>query len=520
LTVLAVSLEKNKQMPKRAANPLFDLGHGQRTAPIVRPHSVDKIDPMRLLVPWIVVVVLAVSSAIADTIVLKNGRRIVAENVTEDGSHVSYQTPAGQMSIPKSAVARIEHDDFTYSSAAAASAEPPVSAPQVEPVRGYEDVAARAVHGDSIDYAYIAGLETDGRSGGATAVARIAAAHHAAAQFLVSKGDTDAAIQQYRQALVFAPENTGLLLNLAVLYLRESQFTAALDPLERARRVSPDSADVAKLMGWAYYGANKMNEAIEAWTHAERLRPDPEVEQALAKAQRDRAEEESYREGETAHFDLKYYGGAAPDLAREILRALEDDFRDLESQLDYTPVESIPVILYTEQGFADITRAPGWVGALNDGRLRIPVQGLTRVTPELAHVLKHELTHSFVGQKSHNRAPTWLQEGTAQWMEGRRSSADAGALMDAAGRGLTPSLGAMDGSWMGLSGNAAAFAYAWSLAVVESIIDAGGVADISRLLDRLASAPSAEIALKESLHLTYDDLNQQTIAYLKRAYLR
>ena len=459
---------------------------------------------------------LAVSSAAADTIVLKNGRRIIADNVTEDASHVTYQTPAGQMSIPKSMVARVEHDDFTYRSAAPASAEPLVSAPQMEPVRGYEDVAARAVHGDSVDYAYIAQLETDSRSGGSAEVAKVAAAHHAAAQFLVGKGDTDAAIQQYRQALVFAPENTGLLLNLAILYLRESQFTAALDPLERARRVSPDSADVPKLMGWAYYGANKMKEAIEAWTRAEHLRPDPEVEQALAKAQRDQAEEESYREGETAHFDLKYYGGAAPDLARELLRVLEEDFRDLESQLDYTPVEAIPVILYTEQGFADITRAPGWVGALNDGRLRIPVQGLTHVTPELARVL----THSFVGQKSHNRAPTWLQEGVAQWMEGRRSSSDASALMERAGRGLVPSLGAMDGSWMGLSSDAAAFAYAWSLAVVESIIDAGGVTDISRLLDQLASAPSAEIAVKETLRLSYDDLNQQTMAYLKRAYLR
>ncbi|HXX19031.1 MAG TPA: tetratricopeptide repeat protein [Candidatus Acidoferrum sp.] len=462
----------------------------------------------------------AVSSAAADTIVLKNGRRIVAENVSDDGARVTYQTPAGQLSIPKSIVARIEHDDFVYSPASSAASEPPVSAPQVEPVRGYEDVAARAVHGDAVDFAYLAQLDTDARSGSATDIAKVAAAHHAAAQFLLGKGDTDAAIQQYRQALVFAPQNVGLLLNLAVLYLRQSQFTAALDPLERARRAAPDSADVAKLTGWAYYGANKMDQAIAEWHRAEGLRPDPEVEQALAKAERDKSEEDSYREGETSHFDLKYYGGAAPDLARGILRALEEDFDDLDSQLDYTPPERIAVILYTEQAFGDITRAPGWVGALNDGRLRIPVQGLTRVTPELARVLKHELTHSFVGQKSHNRAPTWLQEGVAQWMEGRRSSSDAGVLLDAAGQGMAPQLAAMGGSWMGLSGNSAAFAYAWSLAVVESIIDAGGVSDISRLLDRIATSASVEDALKETLHLSYDELNQQTVAYLKRDYLR
>ena len=464
---------------------------------------------------------LAVSaSAAADTIVLKNGRRIVAENVTDDGARVTYETPAGQLAIPKSIVERIEHDDFVYSPASSVSSQPPVSAPKVEPVRGYEDVAARAVHDDAVDYSYIAQLETDARSGATIAVAKVAAAHHAAAQFLANKGDTDAAIQQYRQALVFAPQNVGLLLNLAVLYLRESQFTGALDPLDRARRAAPDSADVAKLTGWAYYGANKIDQAIAEWQRAERLRPDPEVEQALEKAERDKSEEESYREGETIHFDLKYYGGAAPDLAHGILRVLEDDFRDLESQLDYTPPEKIAVILYTEQAFADITRAPGWVGALNDGRLRIPVHGLTTVTPELARVLKHELTHSFVGQKSHNRAPTWLQEGVAQWMEGRRCAADAGALINAAAQGMAPQLGAMGGSWMGLSGNAAAFAYAWSLAVVESIIDEGGVSDISRLLDRIGTESSVEDALRETLHLSYDDLNQQTIAYLKRAYLR
>jgi predicted negative regulator of RcsB-dependent stress response len=467
---------------------------------------------------------LAVSSAAADTIVLKNGRRIMASSVTEETDRVSYETPAGRMSIPKSIVARIEHDDFTYSSAAKADSQPPISAPQVEPVRGYEEIAHLAIHDDSIDFAYIARLESDARSGSSEATAKVTAAHYAAAQFLVGKGDTDAAIDHYRQALVFAPNHVGLLLNLAVLYLRQSQFTSALDPLEHARRIDgepgPDAANIAKLMGWAYYGSNKMDKAVEEWKRAEKIRPDPEVEQALEKAERDKAEEESYREGETAHFSLKYYGGAAPDLARGILRALEDDFRDLESQLDYTPPEQISVILYTGQAFADITRAPSWVGALNDGRLRIPVQGLDAVTPELAHVLKHELTHSFITQKSRGRAPTWLQEGLAQWMEGRRSSSTASGLVAAASQGGATSLASLEGSWMGLPSDLAGFAYAWSLAVVESMIQAGGVGDLSRLLDRIATAPSTEAAVRETLHSDYSDLEQQAVTYLKREYLR
>ena len=47
------------------------------------------------------------------------------------------------------------------------------------------------------------------------------------------------------------------------------------------------------------------------------------------------------------------------------------------------------------------------------------------MTPELSRVLKHELTHSFVGQKTRGHAPTWIQEGLAQWMEGKRSGDSA-----------------------------------------------------------------------------------------------
>jgi tetratricopeptide (TPR) repeat protein len=467
------------------------------------------------------VLLLAVSSAAADTILLKNGRRIIASNVVEDGDHVRYETPAGQMSIPKSIVARIDRDNLGYSSAASAAASiPPVSAPEIDPLRGTEDISHLVVHDDSIDFAYIAQLETAARTGGSSSVDKAAAAHYVAAQFLVGKGDTSTAIDHYRQALSFEPDSVPLLLNLAVLYLRQSQFTNALEPLERARHITPDSADVAKLMGWAYYGSNKMDQAVLEWKRSQRLHPDADVEHALQKAERDKAEEESYREGETAHFALKYNGSATPDLAHGILHVLEDDFHELESQLDYTPPEPIGVILYTEQSFADITRAPSWAGAINDGRIRIPVQGLTSVTPELARVLKHELTHSFIGQKSHNRAPTWLQEGTAQYMEGRRSTESAGALLNAASQGGVPTLPSLEGSWLNLSGSSASIAYAWSLAAVESIVQTGGIGDVSRLLDAIATAPSTETALRDSLHSDYADLQQQTITLLRHEDLR
>lgn len=456
----------------------------------------------------------------ADTIVLKNGRKIVASSVSESGGKITYQTPAGEMSIPQSIVDHVDKDDLNYTSAAANAAKSAAATVHVDatPASGYDSVAALAVHDDAIDYRYLARLDNQARGGDVIDIDKDSAAHHAAAQFLAAGGSTNSAIEQYRQALIFAPQNTGLLLNLAVLYLRQSQFTQALDTLELARRVARDSADVDKLEGWAYYGANKLDQAVAEWQLAQKLRPDVDVAQALKKAERDKSEEESYREGETAHFDLKYSGGATPELAAAILAAIESDFSDIQSQLDYTPPEQIGVILYTNQAFADITRAPGWVGALNDGRIRVPVQGLTSVTPELAHVLKHELTHSFVGQKTRQRAPTWLQEGIAQYMEGLRSGSSAAALLQAANQGQTPHFGELETSWMSLPNDSAAYAYAWSLAAVESIVDAGGMSDISSLLDRVAADSSTEEAVEDSLHENYSDLAAQTVQYLQRRY--
>lgn len=474
---------------------------------------------MRRVAGLAIFVLVAVSSAGADTIVLKNGRHIIGSNVTETADRVSYETPAGTLSLPRSIVERIVRDDRSPSGFGPSEA-PPVSAPRLDVGEGFAELADRVVRGGSVDNALLATLENDARGRSPEAIAKVAAAHHAAAQFLVAKGQLDAAANQYKRALIFAPENVPLLLNLAVLDLRQSQYTAAMDPLARARRLEPESADVAKLLGWAYSGANKLDQAVEEWNRALKLRPDPEVSSALAKAKQDRDEEASYREGETAHFSVKYSGSAAPDLARGILRTLEEHYRDLQSQLDFSPPEPIAVILYTNQAFADITRAPGWAGALNDGRIRIPVQGLSSVTGEMSHILKHELTHSFITQKTHGRCPTWLQEGLAQFLEGRRSRDAASTLIDVYEHNSAPSFAQMEGSWMALSGDGAAFAYAWSLAAVEAIVYGNGMSDISRLLDHVSTDASTEAALIASLRMDYAELAHQTSAYLHRNYAR
>jgi len=466
-------------------------------------------------------VLMLAGAARADKIVLKNGRKIIASNVVEDGDKIRYETSAGQLALPKSIVDHIEKGGLVpmMGSPAAAAAsldlEPAESAATV----GESEIDKSAVHDGTVDRNYINHLESGAAAGGAQAI-QAARAHHAASRLEMVKGDLEHALADARAAVFYAPEDPAMLLELAYVYLRRSEFKQSLEYLERAKRYAPKNPDVYKLEGWTYYGLNRPDQAATEWKKSLTLRADPEVQAALEKAIRDKAEEENYRENESAHFQLKYNGAAEPGLAREVLHTLEGHYQQIESELNFSPPDPIGVVLYTEQGFADITRAPGWVGALNDGRIRVPVQGLTGVDSELSRILRHELTHSFIQQKTHSRAPTWLQEGMAQWMEGKRSDENAAVLLQVYDAGQAAPLGQLEGSWMRLPGPMASYAYAWALANIEYIVQTQGMGDIERILDRLATGTATEQAVREVLHDNYDDLMKATAEYLKKNYVR
>jgi tetratricopeptide (TPR) repeat protein len=468
------------------------------------------------------VLLLVATQARADKIVLKNGRKILAYNVVEVGDKIQYETSAGTLTIPKSIVDHIEKGGLTaiLESPAAAAASLNIAPPEVETTAVTAAIDQAVVHEGSIDRGYIAGLESEARGGGTSASERAGLAHHAAAQFELAHGDLQHALSDELTALKYQPEQATFLMSMAYVHLRRSEFKQALEYLERAKRVAPKNADVYKLAGWAYSGMNRPDQAVAEWKKALELRPDADTLAALEKAKRDKQEEENYKENESAHFQLKYNGAAAPALAREVLRTLEGHYEQIESQLNYSPPEPIGVILYTQQGFADITRAPGWVGALNDGRIRVPVQGLSGVDSELSRVLRHELTHSFIQQKTHGRAPTWIQEGMAQWMEGKRSDENAAVLIQIYDAGQAAPLGRLEGSWMGLSGDVARYSYAWALANVEYIVETQGMGDMERILDRLAAESETEAALKEVLRDDYEELMKATEEYLKKNYGR
>ena len=463
---------------------------------------------------------LCAGAAHADTVVLTSGRRVVVQSASRENGKVVCETAAGTLVFSESAVLRIETGGAGPQTAAARNPQADdlkIGLPAKDLSAGEAAAADAVVHGGAIDMKALEEADSAASGGTPQDLARAIGAEMAASRFEFEHNELAAALAHAERALDFAPEQVPLLLNVAYLHLRRGEYADSVEFLERAKKNAPDSVDAARLTGWADYGLNKLPEAVAEWKRAQQMAPDPQVAQVLAKAEHESEAESGFRESHSAHFELRFYGNAVSDLAFAMQTVFEEDFTQISSVLNYQPGQPISVLLYTDQAFADITRAPAWAGAINDGKIRIPVQGLQTVTPQLAAVMKHELTHSFLTAMTHGRAPIWLQEGLAQWMEGKRSEESANKLLAIYDAHQEPSLAVLSDSWMQLPTDVATNAYAWSLAVVEAF-QVGGPDDLNRVLALLGSDVPAETAFRQVFRMSYADLISGAADYLRQTY--
>jgi len=274
-------------------------------------------------------------------------------------------------------------------------------------------------------------------------------------------------------------------------------------------------------MGVAYFAADRTREAIPLLKAALAIRPDPTIERLLGKAERELTAESDYTQRETSHFTLRYEGHTVSDgLSRSILDTLESHYDDLVRELGVTPRSNIAVILYTERAFVDVTQSPEWTAALNDGKIRVPIDGVSSMSATLSRVLRHELAHSFISQASRGRCPQWLHEGIAQYVEPRRLGANGRLLAQLFSEQKQVPLNALEGSFMSFSGQQAAVAYAESLAAAEFISQTYGMSDLRLILERMGQGASTEGALRATIHSGYAQFELELGKYLQDHYGR
>jgi tetratricopeptide (TPR) repeat protein len=458
----------------------------------------------------LICVLLLAVPATAETIVLKNGRKIFADTVRENGLKVEYTVGEDTYAISKSSVQRID----TGGTPIVTRSEP---APEVKVGLGTltldADLMSRLVKDGKLDTELLAAVIREGPP------ERAAGANVFVALHLRSAGKLDEALRYMMQARSILPQNGIVAVNYAAVLTELHRYNEATSAAEEAVRVAPQLGASHAILGYCDYQLGRLAEAVRELKKSLEIERDAQVEELLAKVERELAAESKFSEESSSHFALKYEGGQAPaPFRRQMLEVLERHYNDLEHDLDYSPRSPIQVVLYTQQQFFDLTKAPQWTGALNDGKLRIPINGLQQVDSNLSRVLKHELAHSFINLASNGRAPTWLNEGIAQLEEPQSIARDGKRLASLYSSGHNIPLNQLETSFTRFSEAEAAVAYAQSLASAEYIREVYGISSLSLMLKRLAEGQSNETALRSAVHSGYAEFDRELSLWLTKNY--
>jgi tetratricopeptide (TPR) repeat protein len=463
----------------------------------------------------------------AETIYLKSGISLSVTRTQEKDGQILYWVGGDQYSISKDAVAKIEAGDAPVSRGGYAG---PISGSGVQDLTRREsspspthdkvnlqapagpkqndaywtELRKRITTADTIDDQRLAEIEIQNNNH------TTADAFYFAAVTAMKNSDPAKASGYLEHAIRAMPDRSDLLQWHALTLAAQGRYPDAANELERANALQPDSPELLRMLGSARYNADRVGDAIAAWKRAQQLAPDSVIATRLHRAERELEVEENSRRRESRHFTLHYQGDrTSPELQQQILATLESTYQDISRQLSFEPAGNIIVILYTKTEFMDITQAPAWASALNDGKLRIPIGGISTVDTEVERNLRHELTHSFVHWLSKGHCPTWLNEGLAELMEPRSAGMYARELGPLFLERKAIPFSALQYSFTRFSAMQAEIAYAESLAATEYLRDRYGMFEITRMLQSIASGVGPETALTNSTGMDYDTLAQR-----------
>lgn len=122
----------------------------------------------------------------------------------------------------------------------------------------------------------------------------------------------------------------------------------------------------------------------------------------------------------SSHFRLEFEGQPSRNDILEALSVLEIAYDSLCHLFDFRPENKMRLVLYQSADYQGLGSRPDWVGAVFDGKLRVPVN-VMQYREVYRPLLFHELTHAFVRAMTRAKVPLWLNEGLAQVVDASRN---------------------------------------------------------------------------------------------------
>ena len=397
----------------------------------------------------------------ADRLHLESGGVIETAEWWIDGDNLLYRSAAGVVGIPRSLVLRIER--------ISASEPPPAPAVTASPLRSNERAAERR---EQFRQQILEGTRA------------------------LERGDCETASDRFFHAMTLEPKAYAPRVQYAYCEIRMDHDPSALATVLDGLVLHPEGAELHELLGDLRDREENLSDALLSWRRAFSIQPTDRVREKIEKGERDLNSRRGYEFARTSHFNLRYDGGVDEALAAEVSEHLEERFWELTKRYNHAPRQPITTLLYPNRAFREVTQSAEWVGGLYDGKIRVPLGGLSRLHRGARRVLTHELTHAVIHSKSHQRCPRWLHEGLAQISDGTR-------LTPAGRRSVEEGLAGLENpaNWAEQG-----FSYPMALSLVRWLERRRDFSHLVWLLDLLGEGQSIDQALQRVYGDDYTEL--------------
>ncbi len=337
-------------------------------------------------------------------------------------------------------------------------------------------------------------------------------------ELAAQRGDYGSALDYLRRLEVGEPENPslreariGLLKALGNQYYQKRDFRRARETYLEALDIEPKNFGVLRMLGEIAYFSQRLEDAAAYWNEALSLQPgNRELASLLEKLKQESSVEISLDSSFLGHFDIRYTSRSDAYHIKEIENWLMEAYREIGYDFNYYPGRPVVVLLYTREEFGRIRQTPSWVGALYDGKVRLPVSGDELSPLDIKKILWHEYTHAVINDRTGNNCPRWLHEGLAQYQEAKVSPIDLPDLGQELDRGRLIPLSKLDQAF-GYDQPAARVrqAYAQAYSLVGYLVNRYGFWRINAILKELNSGKNWRAVFQNEFLCPISDLEEQ-----------
>jgi tetratricopeptide (TPR) repeat protein len=226
-------------------------------------------------------------------------------------------------------------------------------------------------------------------------------------------------------------------LDIARCYVLLENYTAAISEFKNLSYTYPDNTEILVEMALAQMKYHDYHGTVDSLERLQKLTAlNTEQKDLLQQARKSIEVQENYATGISAHFRIVMDNQEFSQHIGSIIEILDSAYMVLGMRFDYSPRHHTKVMFLSRNDFAELTGAGGYVLGVHSGssnEIHIPIDRINNFadTTELKNTLFHEYCHHIMFLKTQRNpsVPLWFHEGVAQLVEPEKDTERVSALL-------------------------------------------------------------------------------------------